>query len=700
MRGDIREGSQRVIGVTRGNDASDNDTPGARLIRLDPDLALYSQQIDERHKHYGRVLRTIAPEGDLLGVISQGHHYLGLHRGWNNDDPGMWYREWAPQARSLSLIGEFNGWDRGRNPLTYCDQGIWCVFLPDHLYGPHFVHGSRYKVHVETVSGSADRIPAYATRVVQDTQNLDYAAQYWHPKQPFTWEHAIPKRRNALRIYEAHIGMAQEEYAIGSYSQFADRILPRIAELGYNAVQLMAIAEHPYYASFGYHVSSFFAASSRFGTPEELKHLIDKAHGYGLLVIMDLVHSHAVKNVNEGLNNFYGSGAQYFHSGSKGYHPAWDSLCFNYGSHDVLCFLLSNIRFWLEEYHFDGFRFDGVTSMLYLDHGLHREFSRYDDYFDGNVDHDAVTYLMLANDLIHRLRPEATTIAEDVSGMPGLARSINEGGLGFDYRLAMGIPDYWQRLLTNEKDEQWSLSALYQNLLHRRSDEKHISYVESHDQSIVGGKTMAFHLMGESMYWHMSKLLTDLQVSRGVALHKMIRLMTFALGGEGYMNFMGNEFGHPEWIDFPREGNGFCYRYARRQWSAVDDKLLYYADLNRFDQALQSLEIQYPFLETPSQELLTLHEEDRYIAFSHGSLVFVFNFHPDMSYNGLRIPVPEVLHYKILLDTDQQRFGGQGSVQSEVLYLGQDVSAGKHGQSIQIYVPARSAQVLVPLSMG
>ena len=176
--------------------------------------------------------------------------------------------------------------------------------------------------------------------------------------------------------------MATEEEKVGSYNEFRENILPRIKEDGYNAIQIMAIQEHPYYGSFGYHVSSFFAPSSRNGTPEELRELIDKAHELGLAVIMDIVHSHAVKNEIEGIARMDGSYDLYFHGDpGRRYHSAWDSLCFDYGKDEVLHFLLSNCKYWMDEFRFDGFRFDGVTSMIYMSHGLGESFTDYGDYY-------------------------------------------------------------------------------------------------------------------------------------------------------------------------------------------------------------------------------------------------------------------------------------------------------------------------------
>jgi len=668
---------------------------GTHLIKLDPLLKPYASQLRERFTHYQRSKSHIEKTGGLLGEISQGHQFFGFNRGENDGESGLWYREWAPGAYSLSLIGDFNDWNRDANPMSVDEWGIWHLFLPDKHYADRFTHGTRVKVHVKSVLGELDRIPAYIQRVIQESET-EFTGQYWSLSNPYQWKHDAPEfntNTEGLRIYEAHIGMAQEAEKVGTFAEFTQNVLPRIANLGYNTLQLMAIMEHPYYASFGYHVSNFFAVSSRFGTPEELKELIDTAHGMGLLVIMDLVHSHAVKNINEGLNRFDGTEHHYFHAGAKGEHTAWDSRCFDYSKYEVQRFLLSNIRYWLETYRFDGFRFDGVTSMLYSDHGLGQNFSGYGDYFGPKVELDSIAYLMLANEVVHAVNPNAISIAEDMSGMPGLASPIEEGGLGFDYRLAMGIPDYWIRLLKEKKDENWHIGEIYGMLRNHRAGEKHIAYVESHDQSIVGDKTLAMQLMDAELYTKMSVFTPSLRIARGVALHKLIRLFTFSLGGEGYLNFMGNEFGHPEWIDFPRAGNNNSYWYARRQWHLVDDDTLHYRHLNAFDAAMQGLDTTYRLLTDEDIQLLFIHEDAKQIVYARGGLVFAFNFHPTTSATDWRIPVPEKADYRLILNTDDTEFGGYGAVEG-VHYPWQDVAMENQAQSIQLYVPARSAQVL------
>ncbi|HVK04990.1 MAG TPA: alpha-amylase family glycosyl hydrolase [Armatimonadaceae bacterium] len=672
------------------------------LLKLDPWLEPYADRLRTRMDFYREALARIDAAGGLLGQISQGHHYFGFSRGERDGKAGVWYREWAPGARSLHLTGDFNDWSRGAaHAMTRDEFGVWHLFLPDEVWGRRLTHGSRVKVHVVGAKGEGlDRLPAYIRRVVQDPVTFDWAGQFWMPPKPYRWRHAPPSlpEGEGLRIYEAHVGMAQEAERVGTFEEFRLTVLPHIADLGYNAVQLMAVMEHPYYASFGYHVGSFFAVASRFGTPEDLKALIDDAHACGIRVLLDLVHSHAIRNVFEGLNRFDGTDYQYFHAGPRGLHPAWDSLLFDYSKFEVQRFLLSNVRFWLEEFRFDGFRFDGITSMMYLDHGLNRTFTRYDDYFPPTTDEDAIAYLKLANELSHALRPDATTIAEDVSGMVGLARPVNEGGLGFDYRLAMGIPDYWIKIIKEQRDEQWDLAAMFKRLLDRRYGEKHIGYAESHDQSLVGDKTMAFLLMDQQMYFKMGVDDKSVIVDRGVALHKLFRLITFSLAGDAYLNFIGNEFGHPEWVDFPREGNDFSYKHARRQWSLVRRQDLRYRFLLAFDKAMLDLDRTYGVLSDPFIEPLEVDEKRRVLVYRRGPLVYAFNFHATESYQGLRIPVPDREDYRVVLDSDAARFGGFARCAEEVRFPWLDAPHAGRGQSLLIYLPSRTAQVLAPAS--
>lgn len=661
------------------------------ILRNDPWLESFAPAIEGRHQDVIRKYEelTAATDGSLV-KFANAYRYFGLHRQKN----GSWiFRDFLPNATKVILVGTFSDWkEDDRYMLRRLPDGAWeGKFDADMLHD-----GDLFKMHVYWNGGHGERIPAYATRVVQDDVTKIFSAQVYAPAQPYEFKNKrFTPDTKPLLIYEAHIGMAEDREGVGSYDEFRRLVLPRIAKDGYNAIQLMAIQEHPYYGSFGYHVSNFYAASSRFGTPDDLKRLIDDAHGLGIAVIMDIVHSHAVKNEIEGLGRIDGSYDLYFYGDGRREHPAWDSLLFDYGKNSVLHFLLSNCKFWLEEYKFDGFRFDGVTSMLYYDHGLGKAFGGYGDYYDGNQDPNALVYLTLANILIHEVRPKAITIAEEMSGMPGLAVKFEDGGLGFDYRLAMGIPDYWIKMIKEKKDEEWHPTSIFWELTNRRYDEKTVSYCESHDQALVGDKTIIFRLIDKEMYWHMSVNDDNGVVARGMALHKMIRLVTLGTINGGYLNFMGNEFGHPEWIDFPREGNGWSYKYARRQWDLVDREDLKYKFLNGFDNAMIELVSGvYDFQSLPVEKLWE-KDDDQVLAFKRGDLIFVFNWSPNRSFDGYGFLAPAG-EYEVVLDSDDPKFGGFGLVDDSVHHFtSPDPLYSPAGKGwLKMYLPARSAQVL------
>ena len=661
------------------------------LVKNDSYLAPYEDAIRGRHEHALWKMNQLTQDGKLsLSEFANGYNYYGLHR----TKDGWVFREWAPNATEIFLIGDFNDWKE--QEAYQCQRlegtGNWELILPEDA----LQHGQYYKMRVHWQGGEGERIPAWAQRVVQDDATKIFSAQVWAPKKAFVWKKKTFKPQTSpLLIYECHIGMAQDEEKVGTYNEFREKVLPRIIKDGYNAIQIMAIQEHPYYGSFGYHVSSFFAASSRFGTPEDLKALIDEAHKNGVAVIMDIVHSHAVKNEVEGLGNLAGDPNQYFYPGERHEHPAWDSLCFDYGKDEVLHFLLSNCKYWMEEYHFDGFRFDGVTSMLYYSHGLGEAFCNYADYFNGHQDDNAICYLTLANCLIHEVNKNAVTIAEEVSGMPGLAAKFKDGGYGFVYRMAMNIPESWIKTIMELPDESWKPSSIFWEIKNRRSDEKTISYCESHDQALVGDKTIIFRLVDADMYWHFRKGDETEMVHRGIALHKMIRLATLAAINGGYLNFMGNEFGHPEWIDFPREGNGWSYKYARRQWNLVDNKELCYHFLGDFDQRmLEVVKSEKKFNETPVQEIWH-NDGDQILAFSRGELIFVFNFSPTRSFYDYGFLVPEGA-YNVVLNTDAKEYGGNGFADDTVEHFtnADPLYEKDHKGWLKLYIPARSAVVL------
>lgn len=659
------------------------------LYDTDPYLKPFRDRIDSRHRHILEVRGRLAGNGPLSAAVNN-HLYYGMHR----LEDGSWvFREWAPNAVKIYLVGDFNNWKRSPEyALRPVGNGNWEIKL-----APMFLsHGDLYKLFVEWSGGAGERLPAYVTRAVQDPATKVFSAQVWAPEKPYEWKHRRPGRRPNPFIYECHIGMSSEEEKVATFDDFRRDVLPGIKKLGYDTVQIMALQEHPYYGSFGYQVSNFFALSSRFGTPEEFKRLVDEAHAKGLAVVMDIVHSHSVGNDSEGLGHFDGSENLYFHSGPRGQHPAWGTRCFDYGKDETVFFLLSNCKYWMEEYHIDGFRFDGVTSMIYFDHGLGKHFSGYADYFNEGVDEDAVTYLALANMLVKELNPAAFTIAEDVSGMAGLAAPFEKGGVGFDFRMSMGVADHWIKWLKELRDEQWSVGEIWWQLTNKRADEKTVSYAECHDQALVGDKTLIFRMIDKEMYYSMHKGSDNPAVDRGVALHKMIRLVTAATSGDGYLTFMGNEFGHPEWIDFPREGNGWSHSHARRQWSLAERDDLRYGSLRAFDSAMVHLLRKEKVL-GGKPELLVQDEQKKILIFKRKNCIFAFNFCADGSFPdyGFSAPAGE---YESVLNTDEPEFDGFARLSTGTRHFSVHEKSpngnAAYEDTLYLYLPARCAIVL------
>ena len=654
-----------------------------KIFEYDPYLKPFESDIELRIANYQRKRGELVKDGTLLADFANAHEYFGFHKHKN----GWYYREWAPGADALYVMGDMNGWDKTSLPLKHIGNGVYEIYLTG---ASKLFDGCKVKTVVEKDGQLFERIPLYARRVVQNPTDRVWCAEIFD--QPYKWRKRTFKPEKQLYIYECHIGMAQEEEKVGTYEEFSRIILPRIKELGYNAIQIMAIMEHPYYGSFGYQVSSFYAASSRFGTPNDLKNLVDSAHEMGIAVLLDVVHSHAVKNTAEGINQFDGTDYQFFHVGARGEHSAWGTKLFNYNKNEVIHFLLSNLKFWMTEYHFDGFRFDGVTSMIYHNHGLGEAFTDYSKYFSLNTDTEAITYLQLANELVREVNPNAITIAEDMSGMPGMCLPVEDGGIGFDFRLSMGVPDMWIKLLKTTKDENWNMWQVWHELSSHRPMEKTIGYAESHDQALVGDKTIIFWLCDSAMYTHMSKLSEpSAAIDRGIALHKMIRLITLSLAGEGYLNFMGNEFGHPEWIDFPREGNGWSHYYCRRQWHLADDKLLKYEWLENFDKAMIAFSKDKKIFKKDAKALF-IDEQAQVLVYERNGAVFAFNFSPVNSYDGYYVKTPSSGEYTPVLSTDDEAFGGWNRIATDISYKAEKLGDGSYG--FKMYLPSRTAVCL------
>jgi len=691
----LNQASENSLAAAPAGQAAAPD--GTGVIQLDPWLEPFKDSLKSRYAKAQRWIKTLDETEGGLEKFSRGYEKYGFTFG---ADGSITYREWAPNAEQAFLIGDFNNWSRDATPLKKDNFGVWEITLPARDGVAPIAHNTKIKISFVLPGGERiERIPAWITRVTQDLDvSPVYDAILWNPPkhERYQFKNPRPPYPKSARIYEAHVGISSPELKVATYKEFTKNMLPRIHYLGYNVIQLMAIMEHAYYASFGYQINSFFAASSRYGTPDDLKELLDTAHGLGITVLLDVVHSHASKNTLDGLNMFDGSDHLYFHEGAKGRHELWDSRLFNYGHHEVLRFLLSNLRFWMEEYNFDGFRFDGVTSMLYTHHGIGTGFSGgYHEYFGPSVDEDGIVYLMLANEMLHNLYPNAITIAEDVSGMPALCLKLSLGGVGFDYRLAMAVPDMYIKMLKEKADDEWDLGNIAFTLTNRRHGEKTIAYAESHDQALVGDKSLMMWLADAEMYTHMSTLTEFTPViERALALHKMIRLVTHSLGGEGYLNFEGNEFGHPEWLDFPRAGNDNSFWYARRQFNLTEDPLLRYKFLNDFDRAMNWTEEKYGWLHAAQAYISLKNETDKVLVFERAGLLWIFNFHPTKSFTDYRVGVEQAGVYRIVLDSDSAEFGGLGRNAKDTRFFTNDLPWNNRKNFTQVYLPTRTALVL------
>lgn len=475
-----------------------------------PDCQAYLSVIDAHHRHFERTLAQICEsEGTLHAFcFTNGLRAFGLQR----TQHGFRYREWAPAAVAMSLVGDFNDWDAQRHLCCRDARGIFETHVPDLPDGsPAIRPGMRYKamVHVRKEGNRLHvepRVPAWARCTAQDPFTGDMCAVV--PPQgleEYAWCHPRPAPLPSPRVYEVHVGISSTSPIVADWSHLRHEVLPRVVALGYTALLLMAVQEHGLYCSFGYQVTSFFAPPSRFGSPVDLQALIDAAHGYGLQVFVELVHSHASANPHEGLHAFDGSDGLYFLDGPAGWHAEWGTRLFDFGRLEVLRFLLCQVCWFAEAYRVDGFRFDAVSTALYRHRSLdgHGRFDKgLDDYFGPNsgMDVAALTYFKLVNLLTHELvQPPLVTIAEEHSGLPGLCAPVLERGVGFDFRQAMGLAPLWERLLSTPS-ARIDMAHLSEELCRRRIEERRLAYCECHDGSLVGGQSLAFRMMGAGMY--------------------------------------------------------------------------------------------------------------------------------------------------------------------------------------------------------
>ncbi|XP_047249302.1 1,4-alpha-glucan-branching enzyme 3, chloroplastic/amyloplastic isoform X3 [Capsicum annuum] len=538
-------------------------------------------------------------------------------------------------------------------------------------YMPALPHGSQYRVYFNTPNGPLERVPAWATFVIPDADGKQAVAVHWEPtpEYAYKWKHKQPVKPKSLRIYECHIGISGQEPKISSFNDFISKVLPHVKEAGYNAIQIIGVVEHKDYFTVGYRVTNFYAVSSRYGTPDDFKRLIDEAHGLGLLVFLEIVHSYAAADEMVGLSLFDGTNDCYFHTGKRGLHKFWGTRMFKYGDLDVLHFLLSNLNWWVEEYHVDGFHFHSLSSMLYTHNGFASFTGDMDEYCNQYVDKDALLYLILANEVLHTLHPNVITIAEDATLYPGLCDQTSQGGLGFDYFANLSASEMWLALLENTPDHEWCM--------------------KNHNQSISGGCSFAEILIGNSLG---KSSISQESLVRGCSLHKMIRLITCTIGGHAYLNFMGNEFGHPKRVEFPMSSNNFSFSLANRSWDLLENDVHY--QLFSFDKDMMDLDKNGRILSRGLANIHHVNDTTMVISYLRGPNLFVFNFHPVNSYERYTIGVEEAGEYQITLNTDEKKYGGRGLFGHDQ-NLQRTINRRADGKRIclEVPLPSRSAQV-------
>lgn len=420
---------------------------GKEVLEIDQYLKPYERQLAERwddFKHMVKYIRDdhqglmkFADNSDYGFFVEQdGKHFDlqeldSVNRAEDAPQPYLVYREWIGNGKVVSIVGEFNDWDGTDNETDEQDFGVFQVRIPfkkvDGEWTEPIPKDSVYKIKIVTHQGEElYRHPIHCVYAILNPEKGQLEPRMYYDNS-FEFKAPQPDMDVPLQIYETHIGMASPEPKIASFKHFTEVMLPLIKKKNYNCIQIMAIQEHSFYGSFGYQVTGFFGVSSRYGTPREFKELVERAHELGIIVLLDLVHSHASKNEADGISRWDGSDFLFL----KEDHPLWDSKVFNYKHPECLRMLLQNLRYWVEEYNIDGFRFDGCMSMMYWHRSAGVGYTgRYGEYFDDNcrVDMGALTYLRLAHLLFLLMEKKRgkkiITIAEDVSGYPTLASPL------------------------------------------------------------------------------------------------------------------------------------------------------------------------------------------------------------------------------------------------------------------------------------
>jgi len=626
------------------------------------------------------VLRDPYGYGPILGEVdlhlfAEGQHWqiyekFGAHLRTMGDTAGVHFAVWAPNAQRVSVVGDFNDWDGRVNPMRkLIGSGVWELFLPGVKEGAH------YKFEIRTHSGAlllkSDPF-AFFNQHGKSTSSLVYNLERYTWSDP-EWMEARRQSdwpKSAISIYEVHLGSWRRRTAEGnrhlSYLEFAGTLLPYVVEMGYTHIELMPIAEHPFEGSWGYQVTNYYAPTSRFGTPDELRHFIDKCHQADIGVIMDWVPAHFPKDAHA-LAEFDGTDLYEHMDPRQGEHQDWGTLIFNFGRSEVRNFLIGNALFWLDKYHIDGLRVDAVASMLYLDYS--RQPGQWiPNVFGGRENLDAIFFLKRFNEICYERFPGIMTIAEESTDWPGVSRPTYLGGLGFGFKWNMGwMHDFLQYMSIDPIYRRFHHGNITFSLLY--AFQENFILVLSHDEVVYGKRSLLSKMPGDE--W------------QKFANLRMFLAWMYGHPGKKLL-FMGGEFGQ------------------RNEWNhdtSLDWQLL---NLPRHDGLRRLVQhLNYIYKSEPALwqlddtyegfDWIDLHDADNsVVSFLRKSrdgdiVAFVVNATPVVRYD-YRLGVPESGSYRELINTDAETYGGSnvgnfGGVQT------QDVPWMGRQHSILIHLP-------------
>lgn len=597
-------------------------------------------------------------------LFGTGTHYdiykkMGAHVTEKDGEKGVYFAVWAPEAKGVSVVGDFNDWNEDANRMVWTgDVGIYDIFIPG------IGAGEKYKYLITTTKGDklykADPYANYAelrpgtASVVTDLTGFKWSDNTWLKKRDDGNVQEKP-----MAVYECHIGSwmrhpGREDEGFYTYRQFADRIVDYLLDMHYTHIELIGIAEHPFDGSWGYQVTGYYAPTSRYGSPEDFMYMINKLHKNGIGVILDWVPAHFPKDAH-GLANFDGSCLYEYADPKKGEHPDWGTKIFDYGRNEVKNFLIANALFWINEFHVDGLRVDAVASMLYLDYGK-QDGQWIANKYGSNENLEAIEFFKHLNSLISGRYPGVMMIAEESTAWPKITARPEDDGLGFTFKWNMGwmhdFCDYMKLDPLFRRDNHHKLTfAMSYN------DAENYILVLSHDEVVHLKCSMLNKMPG----YYVDKF-ANLRVG-----------YTYMMGHAGKkLLFMGQEFAQDsEWNE-----------NKELDWELLSDPL--HSGMQAYVRELLKIYNKYPAMHELDRGFAGfewINANDTYKSIysfirkgknnKKNRLLFVLNFTP-INREDYRVGVPEKKKYKLLLDSNEERFGGNGMVR-ETTYQAEEI---------------------------